>query len=66
MLADLDRVAAGVRKVVDLRMREVTLLVVDRARQVDPGGDVASEPTVLDRHVEDQREYAVDLAHRRW
>ncbi|VXB53346.1 hypothetical protein AERO9AM_20256 [Aeromicrobium sp. 9AM] len=65
MLADLGWVAAGLGQGIDLRMGQVTPLVLDRSREVDLGGDVPNEPPVPDGHVEHERKHAVDFANRR-
>ena len=54
VLVGLGRVSARLCECFDLGVGEVASLVPDRSRQVHSGGDVASEPSVLDRHVQHQ------------
>lgn len=64
MLARVRRVAAFTGQVLDLADRadgEVPLLLEVRTRQIDVPGDVATEPRVADREVEDQGQGAWTL-----
>ncbi|MFN8194695.1 MAG: hypothetical protein U0R80_10490 [Nocardioidaceae bacterium] len=61
VLARIRGVTALGGQLVDLVVGEVEVLAPADAWQVDPRGDVASQPPVTHRQIEDQAEYAVDL-----
>ncbi|HET7067540.1 MAG TPA: hypothetical protein VFI21_08055 [Nocardioides sp.] len=63
VLVGIARVATGTGEVLDLVVGQVPVLVLADAREVDTLGHVACQPPVLDRHVEDETEHAVDLGH---
>lgn len=64
VLAERRRGAAFVGQRFDLGNRQVALLGPDRAREVEHLRDVAGQPAVLDRKIEDQGEHPVNLADR--
>ena len=51
------------REVVDLFVGEVPVLALAHAWQVHAAVDVAGEPAVLERNVEDQAEHSMDLVN---
>lgn len=66
MLADPGRPGTGLGERLDLGMGEMALFLTDGAWEVDAGRDIASQASVFDGHVEDERQHAMDLAHGRW
>nr|WP_237690183.1 hypothetical protein [Nocardioides panacisoli] len=63
VLAGVRGIAALVRQILNLLMGQVAVLRLLMAWEVDALGDVAGESTVLDRHVEDERQDTVHLGH---
>ena len=61
MLARIVGVAGRRGEVFDLLMCQVAVLGLAHAREVHATSDVARQPAVLDGHVEDEAEHAVDL-----
>nr|WP_242497897.1 hypothetical protein [Nocardioides glacieisoli] len=61
VLARIMGVAGRSCEVFDLLMCQVAVLGLAHARQVHATSDVARQPGVLDGHVEDEAEHAVDL-----